>query len=351
MDDPETEPESVASQEKPHRRGLKVLRGAILGFLLVVVLTGGGIAGLYYWALQVHHAPGPLGQETTVVVEPGTGVQAIAERLSDAGVIERPEIFVVMLRVTGQHTRLKAGEYAFPPGISQAGAAAMLVNNDIVSRRITIPEGLTVVEIFAIIEATDGLTGDLPAERPPEGTLLPETYNFTRGDTRVDIVQRMSDAMDATLASLWAERAEGLPIDTPEQAVVLASIVEKETGLAGERPHVASVFINRLNRGMRLQSDPTVVYALTEGLGPLGRALTRRDWEVDHPYNTYQISGLPPGPIANPGADAIRAVLQPLETDDLYFVADGTGGHAFARTLDEHNRNVARWRRIRDSGE
>ena len=174
---------------------------------------------------------------------------------------------------------------------------------------------------------------------------MPETYHFERGTTRQDIVARMMQAMETAVAELWAGRAGELPLNSPEEAVILASIVEKETGRAEERRHVAGVLVNRLERGMRLQSDPTVIYALTKGVGPLGRDLLRSDWQFDDPYNTYRHEGLPPGPIANPGREAIAAVLDPLDTLDLYFVADGSGGHAFAATLEEHNRNVARWRR------
>ena len=198
-----------------------------------------------------------------------------------------------------------------------------------------------------MLAATPALAGEM-APVPAEGSLLPETYHYGRGDRRAALIARMAAAMDETLAELWQGRAEGLPFDSPPAAMVLASIVEKETGLAAERRHVAGVFVNRLRRGMRLQSDPTVIYGLTGGAGPLGRPLTRADLETDHPYNTYRIDGLPPHPIANPGREAIAAVLDPLPTGDLYFVADGSGGHVFAPTLDEHNRNVANWRRARD---
>ena len=180
---------------------------------------------------------------------------------------------------------------------------------------------------------------------PPEGSLLPETYLFTRGDTRAEIIARMQAAMTA-VDRLWAERAAGLPLDTPEEAVILASIIEKETGVNSERAVVAGVFVNRLRRGMRLQTDPTVIYALTNGERPLGRELWRRDLEVDSPYNTYKVVGLPPGPIANPGLSALEAAMNPAETEYFYFVADGSGGHAFAKTLRDHNRNVAEWRRF-----
>lgn len=319
--------------------------------VFLVALTGAGVGGLFYWAQQVHTGPGPLTEETVVLIEPGTGLRQIARELEDAGVIAHPEVFIAMLRYSGRHALLKAGEYAFPPGISQTEAAQILIDHDVVTRLLTVPEGLTVVEVYQILADTPVLTGDLPEPRPPEGSLLPETYQILRGDSRADLVARMRAAMDDAVATLWAERAEGLPFDTPEEAVALASIIEKETGVGSERAKVAGVFVNRLNRGMRLQSDPTVIYALTEGEAPLGRALTRQDWKVDHPYNTYRIDGLPPGAIANPGREALAAAVNPAETEYLYFVADGTGGHAFARTLREHNRNVARWREIRDSGD
>lgn len=227
-------------------------------------------------------------------------------------------------------------------------ALAKLVEGDTVVRKVTVPEGLTSTEIVALINEAEGLSGEIESV-PPEGSLLPETFHFTYGDPRNALIERMQADMKRLLDGLWEGRAEDLPISTPEEAVILASIIEKETAVAGERPQVASVFVNRLNRGMPLQSDPTVVYALTDGEGPLGRPLTRQDWKVDSPYNTYANSGLPPGPIANPGRESLEAALQPAETEFLYFVADGSGGHAFAKTLAEHNRNVAKWRRIRDA--
>ncbi len=216
------------------------------------------------------------------------------------------------------------------------------------ARNFTIPEGLTAPQVVALLAAAEGLDGEPPPlDKIGEGTLLPETYQYVRGDRRVDIVGRMRKAMAETLDELWRKRsADASPLATPRDAVILASIVERETALSEERPRIAAVFLNRLRRGMRLQSDPTVVYGLSNGTGTIGRPLTRADLAVDHPYNTYIHGGLPPGPIANPGRDSLAAVLQPAKSKDLYFVADGTGGHAFARTLDEHNRNVARWRRI-----
>ncbi|MEM6650198.1 MAG: endolytic transglycosylase MltG, partial [Pseudomonadota bacterium] len=205
-------------------------------------------------------------------------------------------------------------------------------------------EGLTTRQIIARLKEAPMLVGEVTIELK-EGDLLPETYSYQRGDNRDSIIERMKEAHDDVLAVLWETRAEGLPLDTPEEAVILASIVEKETGIAAERPRVAGVFINRLNKGMRLQSDPTIIYGLTGG-EPLGRGIRLSELRKETPYNTYVIRGLPPTPIANPGRDALAAVLNPLETNDLYFVADGTGGHVFATNLAQHNRNVAKWRRI-----
>ena len=221
----------------------------------------------------------------------------------------------------------------------------ILTEGEVYVRRITFAEGLSSAEILDMVGAAEGLEGDLP-ESLPEGSLLPETYHYVRGDTRGDLLARMRAARDAALDELWTERAEGLPVESKEEAVILASIVEKETALADERPQVAAVFLNRLKRGMPLQSDPTVVYGLTQGKEPLGRALTYDDLRSETAYNTYVIPRLPPGPIANPGRAAIAAVLNPADVSFLYFVADGTGGHAFANTLEEHNRNVANWRKI-----
>lgn len=333
------------ASRRPRRRG-RILRAALGLFFLTTLATGGGVVALFVWAEKTYVGPGPLGAETTVVIEPGSGLQRIAADLVEAGVIVQPEVFTAMLRYSGDHRRLTAGEFRFPPGVSQKTVAEMLVNHEVVNRFVTIPEGLTSTEIFALIEQADGLTGPMP-QLPPEGSLLPETYQYVRGDARSSLIRRMTVAMDATVAGLWETRSENLPYATPGEAVILASIVEKETGVAGERARIAGVFVNRLRKGMRLQSDPTVVFALTGGRVPLGRALTRRDLKIDHPYNTYGIDGLPPGPIANPGRESLAAAMNPAQTEDLFFVADGTGGHAFAETLAEHNRNVAKWRKRR----
>lgn len=319
-------------------------RRRFLAALTVIVGCAAiGAAALVY---KAYVAPGPLHQPTTVVVERGAGVNDIARLLRDKGVIANPRLFGAIARVSGVERRLKAGEYGFDPGVSKRDVLAVLLEGRTTVRKVTFAEGITVKEVVDVLADTEGLDGEV-ASIPREGTLLPNTYHFSLGDSRAAILERMERAMDATVDELWEKRVDGLPIQTKREAVILASIVEKETGIASERARVAAVFVNRLRKRMRMETDPTVVYGLTGGKGALGRALTRQDLKRDHPYNTYRIFGLPPGPICNPGRDSLAAVMNPLETDDLYFVADGTGGHAFARTLEEHNRNVAKWRKIR----
>ena len=253
-------------------------------------------------------------------------------------------MFKLAARLEELAPALKAGEYELPPGASIMDIVRLLKEGKALLRFVTIPEGLTTAMIFRRLEAEELLTGEISFE-VREGDLLPETYSFQRGDTRDSVLKRMKDAHDDVLAALWEGRHADLPIKTADEAVILASIVEKETGIADERPRVAAVFVNRLRRGMRLQSDPTIIYGLTGG-EPLGRGIRRSELRKETPYNTYIIRGLPPTPIANPGRDALAAVLNPVETNELYFVADGTGGHAFATSLAEHNRNVAKWRQI-----
>jgi UPF0755 protein len=323
-------------------RALKLL--AALSML--VALTG--VVVIAGWTqLNAYLArPGPAQEEAVVVLPRGAGLARITETLEQARVIEHPWMFRLGVRVLGRDRDLKAGEYAFPAAVTPRTVINMMANGETVARRLTVAEGLTVAEIYRLLEEAPGLVGALPPA-PPEGSLLPETYFYAFGDQRADLVKRMQRAMQTALAELWPERVQGLPFAAREEALTLASIVDKETAAVGELEMVAAVFVNRLRQGMRLQADPTVIYGLTEGEGPLGRELTRRDWEHESDYNTYRIAGLPPGPIANPGRAAIEAVLRPADVDYLYFVADGSGGHAFARTLAEHNRNVAHWRRIR----
>lgn len=332
--------------QAPGRRGGRARRWIAVPAVVGLVAATLGVAG-WRALLEVYHAPGPLAEDRAVVIERGAGPRAIAKRLREAGVLDdlRLRAFVPAARLTEAAGPLRAGEYAFPAGVSLAGVLDILRTAPTVQRRLTIPEGLTIAQILALLEQAEGLTGTI-SEVPPEGSLLPETWAYTWGDTRDSVIRRMRAAMDRALAEAWAQRAENLPLSSPREALILASIIERETGVAEERAKVAGVFINRLRRGMPLQSDPTVIYAVSGGLGVLDRPLTRADLETDHPHNTYRYRGLPPTPIAAPGRASLLAAVRPAETDALYFVADGTGGHVFSRTLEEHNRAVARWRAI-----
>jgi len=317
-----------------------------LGVLAIVIAASMLLAGgILLWCNKTFQEPGPLVHEAVIVIERGASLRRIANQLGQADILRYPFLFVLKAKWTGVHLDLKAGEYAFTSRISAATVMEKIRKGNVVVHRITIPEGLTTHQAVKLIEDAPALDGQL-LTLPAEGSLLPETYDYIYGDTRSALALRMKKAHDATLKDLWSKRAKGLPLADPQAATILASIVEKETADAKERPRIAAVFINRLHRNMRLQSDPTVVYALTGGKRPLGRPLTRTDLAVNHPYNTYVIKGLPPGPIANPGTASLAAVLQPAITKELYFVANGSGGHSFSKTLREHNRNVSRWRRL-----
>ncbi|MCX8133909.1 MAG: endolytic transglycosylase MltG [Roseococcus sp.] len=317
------------------RRALRLL-GALL--LLAAALLGG--AAFFLWRAVT--APGPLAEPAQVVIPRG-GTEAIAAVLHERGVIRDARLFALAALATRREGPLRAAEFLFPARASIREVLTVLRQGRPVLRRLTIPEGLTARQIAALFERTEGLTGDLPPFA--EGAVLPETYAFAFGESRAAVLRRAIAAMDQALAEAWAQRAPDLPLASPREALILASIVERETGVAAERGLIAGVFVNRLRRNMPLQSDPTVAYAAGQGM-PLDRPLTRADLERDHPFNTYRNRGLPPGPIASPGREALRAATRPEATDFLYFVADGTGGHAFARTLEEHNRNVTRWRAL-----
>ncbi len=324
---------------------------AILGSLALLGVIMAGVTIAYI--LQTAKAPGPLSDTKIILIERGQGIAAIAQALEGEQIIDSSLTFKINAAFQKGQGSLKAGEYEFTPAMSVNDVLAMLREGRVYDRKITFPEGLTSHQIIANLNAAADLSGDPVLEIPKEGTLLPETYHYTRADTRQKVIEQMSAAMTKAIEELWPTRSEGLPFNTPEEAVTLASIVEKETGVASERKKVAGVFINRLRLGMPLQSDPTVIYGMTmgqvqnDGQGPIGRRLLTRDLQEETPYNTYKNVGLPPGPIANPGRDSIEAVLHPESHDFIYFVADGSGGHAFARTLAEHNSNVAKWRKIR----
>lgn len=315
----------------------------LLGLAAIAVV--GGVAVNHYLS------PGSLEENKLVLIERGNGVSAIANKLAAEGVISQPLLFKIIARFKGS---LKAGEYDFPAQISMAEAIQMMEEGQVFDRKITIPEGLTSYQIVELLKAREDLSGEIKSI-PAEGSLLPDTYHFVTGEKRQDKIDQMQKAMINAIDELWEGRAKNLPLKTKKEAIILASIVEKETGVAGERARVAGVFINRLRKGIPLQTDPTVIYALTKGKiqnkgkGPLGRRLLRKDLEIDSPYNTYKNAGLPPGPIANPGYAALKATLNPEQHEYIYFVADGTGGHVFAKTLAAHNRNVAKWRKIRRS--
>lgn len=319
----------------------------LLNFISALLgITAIAAAGIAYYLYASFTGPGPSIEDKTLVIPKGSGVAAIAGTLKSENVIEDVRIFQLGVRLFSEGKPLRAGEYVFPKGISASGAMGIMIAGKSITHRLTIPEGLTVREVLELISREPLLDGPLPPERPAEGTLLPETYQFLRGESRASIVERMRDAMTKALAEEWEKRDRSILVKTPQEAVTLASVVEKETSKADERARIAGVFYNRLKKGMPLQSDPTVIFAVTLGQRKLNRGVTYDDLKVDSPYNTYLVKGLPPGPIANPGRHALRAVMQPMSHKELYFVADGTGGHAFATTLDQHNKNVANWRKI-----
>ncbi len=316
------------------RRAIAVLAGVLLALAVV---------GALGWRLvrARYQRPGPLAAELAVVVPHGTPTQ-VAEALLKAGVIDDAFAFRLATLATRGAGTLHATELAFPTHASLRTVLTVLRTGRPVEHRITIPEGLTAAQIALLLDRAPALAGDTPV--PAEGAVLPETYEFEHGTTREALVERASAAMAHALAQVWEQREEGLPLADPQEMLTLASMVERETARPEERPLVAAVFLNRLRRGMKLQSDPTVAYGVSGGAGTLERPLTRADLDWPTPYNTYRVTGLPPGPIASPGLASLRAVAHPAHTEDLYFVADGDGGHCFARTLEEQNRNVARWR-------
>jgi len=315
---------------------------AIFTLLVVVSIAIG--AGLFI-GKQRFEAPGPLAEDKVVNIPRGLGIRDIADLLQREGVIDQPYVFmggVIVLKARGE---LKYGEYQFSKQSSVSEVVDTIIESKVVQHVFTVPEGLTSEQIVGRLLENSALTGQIK-EIPREGTLLPETYRFTRGMTREQIIQRMQQAHRRVLQEVWDRRVQDLPVKTPEQLVTLASIVEKETGKPDERTRVAAVFVNRLKSKMRLQSDPTIIYGLTGGKGSLGRPILKSEIEQPTPYNTYLVDGLPPGPIANPGRASLEAAANPARTKELYFVADGTGGHVFSENYAEHQKNVARLRGI-----
>lgn len=313
-------------------------------FLILLILVGVIGAVAVELAHQMWLRPGPLSRSAVILIAPKTSTHDIAAQLEGAGVVANALLYEGEIRLEGQASKVKAGEYAIPAHASMADVTAIMVAGKSIQHKITIAEGLTSDMAYKLVLANPVLVGEA-GPQPAEGALLPETYLFTRGTTRNEILARMEKAEAKFLAQQWATRSQGLPLASPEQAVILASIVEKETALPEERRHVAAVFLNRLKAGMKLQSDPTIIYGISKGY-PLGRPILESEIEGATPYNTYAIPGLPPTPICNPGKESLAAVLNPEDSPDLYFVANGKGGHVFAATEAEHLKNVAAWRAI-----
>lgn len=334
-------------EHKPESRLVRTL-STILTALMLVVAGIGGFGLLVYTQFE---SPGPLEVAKGFVVPKGAGRLDISARLEKDGIIANRWIFsagqMLGAAVGAQHKSgdMKAGTYEFKKNVSMREVVDILVEGRTAAAKLTIPEGLTSYQIVERLKAAESLSGEI-TQMPAEGTLLPDTYVYTRGTSRQEMIDRMQAEHAKAIAIAWEKRAPNVPFQTVQQAVIMASIVEKETGKSDERERVAAVFVNRLRKNMRLQSDPTIIYGLSGGQGPLGRPIMRSDIDQKTAYNTYHIDGLPPTPISNPGRAAIEATLNPAQTNDIYFVADGTGGHAFSETLKDHNAAVANWRKV-----
>lgn len=328
-------------QSPAPRRKAKI---AIIVLFLLIALALSFAFGAFRYLDNTFEADGPLEAETVFTVPRGSGVSAIAAKLENEGFIRSADMFKLMIKIEGQDSGLKAGEFAVKDGASLRDIYETLTDGKAILYPFTVPEGRTSAQIIRSMTSLETLIDDEP-EIPAEGTLLPETYHTPRGMKRSALIKKMADAQTEFVDRVWQHRADNLPIKTKEEAIILASVVEKETGIGSERDMVAGVFVNRLNRGMRLESDPTIIYGISQG-DPLGRGIRRSEIKRKTDWNTYQMDGLPKTPICNPGKDAILAVLNPGKTDAIFFVADGTGGHAFAKTLAGHNANVKKWRAI-----
>jgi len=306
-----------------------------------VSLIGGSVLSTYTQFV----AEGPLNEQTEILIENGQSLRKIANTLFDQNIIASPSVFEIGLRAAGKGQAIKAGEYSIPRHASMKMVATILTSGQTYVRRLVIPEGLTSRQVIQTMEQMRGLVGSV-SQVPKNGTLLPETYHYSYGDTKEALLERMKNAMTQTVTELWENRDKSITLKTPKEAIIMASIIEKETSKDNERAHIASVFYNRIKKGIRLQSDPTVIYAVTNGDVDKKKKVSYKDLKIKHPYNTYVIYGLPAGPIANPGRASIEAALHPLKTDDLYFVADGTGGHVFTKNFNEHKKKVKNWRQI-----
>ena len=331
-----------AKEPKPPRRSTLSNLSGFLNFVLVGALLA---IGAVAWLMMDSRKPGPLTADKIVNIVREDDGGSIAEQLERAGVIDSATWFSLLTLLDGNRSILKRGEYEFKAGVSMNDIESLLAAHHVVQHKLTVPEGLTSEQIVQRLRDDDVLVGDIK-ETPREGSLMPDTYYFERGVTRQSLLTRMAKAQTKIVDEIWKSRAPDLPIKSPGEMVTLASIVEKETGKTDERPRVAGVFVNRLQKHMRLESDPTIVYGLVFGKGTLGHSITKAEVNQATPYNTYIIDGLPPGPISNPGKAALEAVANPVRSKDLYFVADGTGGHVFADTLEQHRRNVEHWRQI-----
>ncbi|MFO1103414.1 MAG: endolytic transglycosylase MltG [Methylocystis sp.] len=339
---PQAAPAPPPKKKKKRREGTLSMASGFLSFILVAL-----VAGAFGLVAATHKlkAPGPLAADKVVFIPPRSDLLEIISQLEREGVIASSTLMQLGLVLEGKLGKLKPGEYAFKKNVSLRDVIDQIASGRQVMHSVTIPEGLTSEQIVQKLKEAELLAGDV-ADLPKEGALLPETYKFPRGYPRARLIAKMQEDQRKTLEAIWSKRAPDLPLRTPYELVTLASIVEKETGKVEERPRVAAVFVNRLRKGMRLQSDPTIIYGLVGGKATLGRPIMRAEIEKWTPYNTYAIDGLPPGPIANPGRAALEAAAHPAPTHDLYFVADGTGGHVFSESLDQHSRNVQNWRRL-----
>ena len=341
-------PERVPAPKRRSQRArhpIVMIGNAVITFIVLVAIAVGVAIMIGKQRLD---APGPLGEDKVVNIPRGAGVRDIADLLVKEGVIDQPWTFVGAVVVRKARDDLKSGEYMFPKHATLGDVIATLLDGKVVQHALTVPEGLTSEQVVHRLLEADMLSGNI-REIPREGSLLPETYKVVRGTAREQVIQRMHQAQRRVVQEVWERRMADLPLRTPDQLVALASIIEKETGRPEERTRVAAVFVNRLKQRMRLQSDPTIIYGLVGGKGTLGRPILKSEIEQPTPYNTYVIDGLPPGPIANPGRAALEAAANPARTKELYFVADGAGGHLFAETLDQHQRNVAKLRSIERS--